>query len=364
MPRLSFRCVVTHHDGSSLHSRRDTWIDAHDFRELALAATAELQVPPGCCEYKLFVPDVGKAFVGVLLEVMHEGVSALVGPMGGPAVPAALTGEETCTFGELIASTGFDAEARDRGIYPVTVVYAGLLADESECPPPRAGQESAATYRARCASALRLRLARGRLEGFHALPYAVAPAEWRAEDLEALLGRVHALLPEGEPPWRESGTIRHVPPLLPPGETPEAGDTIRCALEVQRGDFVGHLRLPAFPVSALADWLACRPCEISLCHPMSARSRPPSLVRERAPTSDRVTVRHDHERTAGLVAACLRRRPLAWSLVEGRLKPRLGGAGGGAADRGASHDLGAGTARHWLDPRGGPPAWRRRAGAA
>jgi hypothetical protein len=47
---------------------------------------------------------------------------------------------------------------------------------------------------------------------------------------------------------------------------------------VQRGDFVAYLNLPAFPVAALADWLARRPCEISLRQPMGKR---PVLVRER-----------------------------------------------------------------------------------
>ena len=117
MPRLSVHCVITQHDGRTQQSRRDTWIDAQDFRELALAATAQLRLSPDRCEYTLFAPDVGKAFVGVLLEVVHDGLSALVGPMGGPAVPDSLAGEERCTFDELMSLTGFDADAGARGLH-------------------------------------------------------------------------------------------------------------------------------------------------------------------------------------------------------------------------------------------------------
>lgn len=291
MPPLSVHCVVTHHDGLVQRSRRATWIEASDFPRLVLAATAQLRLPPHRCEYKLFAPDVGKAFVGILLEVVHDEFSALVGPMGGPAVPAALAGERTCTFDDLILSAGFDAEAPGRGIYPVTVVYAdflgtGFLASgESVAGFPglaRGPRESGADYRMRCVAAERVRLERGRHEGFHALRYDVPAALWRAEDLEALIARACALLPAHEPRWRESGIITHEPTFStePPGAT--AGDTqpraSRCVLEVQRGDFVAHLCLPAFPVSALADWLGRRPCEINLRQPMGKR---PVLVRER-----------------------------------------------------------------------------------
>jgi hypothetical protein len=296
MPLLSVHCVVTHHDGLVQRSRRAAWIEARDFPQLVLAATAQLRLPPCRCEYKLFAPDVGKAFVGVLLEVAHDGLSALVGPMGGPAVPAVLAGERTCTFDELIASTGLDAEAPGRRIYPVTVVYADFLGADSlgtglpTSGVPEAGfpgvvrgpRKSGADYRTRCAAAERVRLERGRHEGFHALPYDVPVDAWRAEDLEALIARAYALLPAHEPRWRESGVITHEPTFSAeaPGATPvdTASRASRCVLEVQRGDFVAHLRLPAFPVSALADWLARRPCEISLRQPMKMR---PVLVRER-----------------------------------------------------------------------------------
>jgi len=261
MPLLTVHCVITHHDGLVQRSRRDAWIEASDFPQLVLAATAQLRLPPDRCEYRLFAPDVGKAFVGVLLEVVHEGLSALVGPMGGPAVPAALAEERTCTFDELIASAGFAADAPDRGLYPATVVFAGVL--------------SGAEYRMRCAASERLRLERGRHEGFHALRYDVPVDAWRAADVEALIARAHALLPACEPCWRESGII-----ICEPGEPLSGADAraSRCTLEVQRGDFVAHLRLPACPVSALAEWLAGRPCEINLRQPMGTR---PVLVRER-----------------------------------------------------------------------------------
>jgi hypothetical protein len=280
MPLLSVHCVVTQHDGSTQRSRRDTWIEASDFRQLALAATAQLGLPAACCGYKLFAPDVGKAFVGVLLEVVHDGVSALVGPMGGPAVPASLAEEEICALEELIARVGLGADAEDRGILPVTVVYAGLLGNDAG-PPVREPGESRADHRLRCLTAERIRLERGRHEGFHALRYDVPVAIWQAEDLEALIGRVYALLPAREPRWRESGTITHVPPDV---NTATAG-VGRCTLEVQRGDFVAHVRLPAFPVSALVDWLARRPCEINLCQPMQR------LGQEQEEVNDLVAVR-------------------------------------------------------------------------
>ncbi len=284
MPVLSVRCVVTEHDGRKALSRRDVWITGHDFRSLALAATAQLRLPPERCEYKLFSPDVGTAFVGVLLEVLHEGCSALVGPMGGPAVPPSLDDERTCSLDELIARAGFGADGEARGIYPVTVLYVGFLGHATD-PPAREPKESDRDYRIRCASAERVRLERGRHEGFHAIRYDVPAADWRARDLEALLGLVHALLPAPEPRWRESGTITqevrtqevgtHEVGTQEVGAQENAPATLtRYALEVARGDFVAHLRLPAFPVPALVDWLGSRRCEINLCHPI--RSAPPA----------------------------------------------------------------------------------------
>jgi hypothetical protein len=263
MPRLSVHCVTTQHDGRTQLSRRDTWIEAHDFRQLALAATAQLRMSPDRCEYKLFAPDVGKAFVGVLLEVMQDGLSVLVGPMGGPAVPEALAGEQSCSFDALMVHTGFDPDAEARGLHPVTVCYAGCFGHVLS-PPERQPKESGAHYRVRLASVERVRLERGRHEGFHALRYQVPVHQWRPEDLEALLEAAYALLPSCEPRWRESGTITCEP--SPAGEA--TAGVVRCGLEVQRGDYVAHLCLPAFPVAALVGWLAYRRCEISLRHPM------------------------------------------------------------------------------------------------
>src|SRR5215469_3790447 len=141
MPVLSVRCVVTQHDGRSALSRRDAWITGHDFRSVALAATAQLGLPPDRCEYKLFSPDVGKGSVGVLLEVLHEGVSALVGPMGGPAVPPSLIDEQACSLDELVARVGFGAGSEGHGIYPVIVLYVGYLG-QAAGPPARESKES------------------------------------------------------------------------------------------------------------------------------------------------------------------------------------------------------------------------------
>ncbi len=291
MPILTVRCIVTEHDGHKALSRRDAWITAHDFHSLALAATAQLRVPPERCEYKLFSPDVGKAFVGVLLEVLHTvnqqgvnqqgGYSALVGPMGGPAVPPSLADEQSCSLDELIARAGFGADGEGRGIYPVTVLYIGLL-EHAAGPPAREPNESELAYRTRCATASRVRLERGRHEGFHTIRYNVPAADWQAPDLEALLGLVDALLPAPEPRWRDSGTItQETAGMQEPTSMQETGVPVpvsvsgaapstpaRYALEMARGDFVAHLRLPAFPVRALVEWLSSRRCEINLCHPI------------------------------------------------------------------------------------------------
>jgi hypothetical protein len=269
MPVLSVRCVVTEHDGHKALSRRDAWITGHDFRSLALAAAAQLRVPPERCEYKLFSPDVGRAFVGVLLEVLHEGLSALVGPMAGPAVPPSLADEQSCSLEELIAQTGFGANGEGRGIYPVTVTYAGLLGHAAG-PLAREPRESDLGYRTRCATASRARLERSRHEGFHTIRYSVPAADWQARDLEALLGLVDALLPAPEPRWRESGTITQETESMEgvPGPDAARSRPTRYALEMARGDFVAHLRLPGFPVHALVEWLSSRRCEINLCHPI------------------------------------------------------------------------------------------------
>src|SRR5262249_9161244 len=242
----------------------------------------------------------------VLLEVLHEGFSALVGPMGGPAVPPSLAEEQACSLDELIARVGFGADSERHGIYPVTVLYVGFLGHAAD-PPARGPKESDRDYRIRCASAEHVRVERSRHEGFYAICYDVPVADWRACDLEAMLGLVHALLPAPEPHWRESGTILVQSGLVQSGlvqsglvqsgliqsgvtqsgttqsgtqemgtqvmgGVPVAKDTPptrpRYALEVARGDFVAYLRLPAFPVQALVEWLSSRGCEINLCHPI------------------------------------------------------------------------------------------------
>jgi hypothetical protein len=74
----------------------------------------------------------------------------------------------------------------------------------------------------------------------------------------------YRVLPTDEPHWRESGAIK-------PGKFMDReGRRVRIApcLQLARGDDVAHLRLPAFPARALADWLASRHYDINLRHPV------------------------------------------------------------------------------------------------
>ncbi len=283
MPVLSFPCVVTHHDGTTELSRRRTWIKGHDLRALALAATDQLGLMPSDCEYMLFSPDIGTktpADPGVFLEVVRDGHSALVGPMGGPTLPSTLAANRTYPLDELLSEVGLGAEIDDTHsrAYPVLVTYAGLFRDMAY-PHPRQPNESDRTYAARCATAERVRLERTRHEGIHVIHYEVPSKAWEARDLERLMGLAYALLPALEPRWRDAGTITQ--------ETFAAGrggrtPTLQYCLEVVRGDYAAFLRLPVFPTRALAEWLAHRRCEISLCQPIlkieavadMARARP------------------------------------------------------------------------------------------
>ncbi len=64
----------------------------------------------------------------------------------------------------------------------------------------------------------------------------------------------YRVLPTDEPRWRESGAIK-------PGKFMDREGrrvTIAPCLQLARGDDVAHVRLPAFPARALADWRASR----------------------------------------------------------------------------------------------------------
>ncbi len=269
MPILSFPCVVTHQDGTTELSRRRTWIKGHDLRALALAATEQLALSPNECEYMLFSPDIGTktpAAASVFLEVVHDGHSALVGPMGGPTLPPTLTSDRAYPLEDLLSEVGLGAEIDDTHAraYPVLVTYAGLFRDMAY-PHPREPNESDRTYAARCATAERVRLERTRHEGIHVIYYEVPPKAWDARDLERLMGLAYALLPTMEPRWRDAGTVtQDTFAAGRGGRTP----TLHYCLEVVRGDYAAFLRLPVFPTRALAEWLAHRRCEISLCQPI------------------------------------------------------------------------------------------------
>jgi len=278
MPVLSFPCVVTRHNGSAELSRRRTWIKGHDLRALALAATEQLAVSPDRCEYMLFSPEVVPASAGVFLEVLHGGLSALVGPMGGPSLPSTLSQERAYRLEDLLTQVGLGSDDESQRAYPVLVTYAGVLRDVAY-PPGREPKECDAHFETRRAAAERVRLERARHEGIHVVRYDVPPAQWQAHDLERLLGLAYRLLPTIEPRWRDSGCITQEKLATP---NPNRELTMQYCLQVARGDFAAHLRLPAFPTGALSEWLAGRQCEILLCHPVmkieaAARDSPARL---------------------------------------------------------------------------------------
>jgi hypothetical protein len=102
-------------------------------------------------------------------------------------------------------------------------------------------------------------------EVIHAIQYDVPPDLWRARDLDMLMALTYRLLPTHEPRWRETGAVTQETFAGPiPGRRP----VFQYCLQVARGEYVAHLRLPQFPVSALVDWLRTRKCGISLCHPV------------------------------------------------------------------------------------------------
>jgi hypothetical protein len=264
MPVLSFQCVITDRNSSTEPSRRQLWIKSHDFRGLAVAAAEQLAVSPAQCEYVLLSPHAGSADACTSLKAVHAGAAALVGPMGGPAIPGGISVERAYSLDDLLERTGFGPDAERQGLYTVMVAYVGPLA-HAAWPPVREPGESVVQYRTRCVSAELVRVERARQEGFHVIRYEVPPTQWRTVHLEDLLGLAYRLLPIKEPRWHESGTIRQE---KFGGSDAARVPSVRYTLEVARGDFVARLRLPVFPVGALAEWLKGRDCEINLCHPM------------------------------------------------------------------------------------------------
>jgi hypothetical protein len=264
MPVLSFQAVITHHDGSPTPSRRQTWIKSHDFRGLAVAAAKALATTSAQCDYMVLSEHAGSPDACTWLKAVHGADSVMIGPMGGPRIPGGLCVGRACSLDDLLERTGFGPEAERDGLYTVVVAYTGSLA-QAAWPPAREHGEPLSQYRTRCAAAELVRVERARQQGFHAVRYDVAPARWVMADLEHLLGLAYRLLPIREPRWNESGTIRQEKFGALDGER---GPTLRYALQVARGDYVAYLRLPVFPVRALAQWLKGKNCEINLCHPV------------------------------------------------------------------------------------------------
>jgi hypothetical protein len=105
MPVLCFPCTVHRLARNSRPSRRRIWIKGHDFRTLAVAATAQLGVGKEQCDYGIAWPDPGKA--SVLLEIAHPDCEALVGPMARPLPPAAMRLDEHLSLDGLPSELGF-----------------------------------------------------------------------------------------------------------------------------------------------------------------------------------------------------------------------------------------------------------------
>jgi hypothetical protein len=141
MSVLSFPCVVTARDGATPTGSRRIWIKGHDLAALARAATEQLGTSSDACEYLLFSPKAPHPS-GVFLEVVHDGCSALVGPMAGPTPSAVLDHERGYSLPDLLTRVGLGPECDDAQahLYPVTVTYSGIFRDETN--PPRRNRGS------------------------------------------------------------------------------------------------------------------------------------------------------------------------------------------------------------------------------
>lgn len=61
MPVLSFPCTIHRLGNGSAQARRRVWIEGHDVRTLALAATKQLGVSHHQCDYALVSPETTTA---------------------------------------------------------------------------------------------------------------------------------------------------------------------------------------------------------------------------------------------------------------------------------------------------------------
>jgi hypothetical protein len=307
MPVLSFPCTVVARD----HSQRKTpfrefQIKGFDLRELALAATKLLKASPDECGYTLYTADASNPAEArnaaaacaasapashsndtiaspipsprasasarntprrVYLEVVRAAphASAIVGPMNGPTPPPILSPKRCYTLDELIAQVqvadGPDADCA----YAVIVKRAGIFTDAAYPLPRRKKGESDIEYALRAVPIEHARRECAQHEGLHVIHYDVPPGLWRAADLDLLMALMYRLLPTHEPRWREVGAVTQETFA---GDRPGREPAYQYCLQVARGQYVAHLRLPHFPTGALADWLRTRKCDINLCHPV------------------------------------------------------------------------------------------------
>jgi hypothetical protein len=269
MPVLSFPCTIHCLGTGSRPARRRVWIKGHDLRSLALVATKQLGVTHHQCDYALTVPGVGSAR-RALLEITHPDGDALVGPIAAPMPTAAMEGK-MFTLDALLGELGFSGLGSD---YPpsdsdgprrhLAMVTYSPLHERHPFPPVRQPRETDTQYRQRYDDAERIRIERASQQGVHLVRYDVPPEDWTAQDIEALMVVAYQLLPESEPRWRESGAITQAKFV-----NHESGRvTLAYSLQIGRGDYIAHLRLPAFPTLALAEWLASRHCDINLRQPV------------------------------------------------------------------------------------------------
>lgn len=271
MPVLSFPCTLVPRDASEKRTPfQQWWIKGFDLRELALAATKLLKSVPNECGYALYAKtaeDTKAATAQVYLEVVRTNphISAIVGPMAGPQPPAILSAERCYTLEELVAhvqiADGSDAE----GAYAVIVKHAGIFTNAAYVPPHRKKGESDEAYQKRAEPIEQSRRELAQHEGIHTIHYDVPPDLWRARDLDMLMALLYRLLPTHEPRWREVGAVTQETFA---GEYTGREPAYQYCLQVARGEYIAHLRLPHFPTSALADWLRTRKCDINLCHPV------------------------------------------------------------------------------------------------
>jgi hypothetical protein len=267
MPVLSFPCAIHRPGNGSTPLRRRVWIKGHDFRTLAAAATVQLGAAEDQCRYGIVWPETGKD--RLFLEISHPNGEALVGPMAGPLPPATMPLDEQFSLDTLIIQLGLDTpngdvqrrDAVGSSRYAVMVTYSPIWQPRPFLP----RQDARETDTERQDQFERARIERSSRQGFHVIAYDVPAQEWTAHDLEMLLVLAYRLLPTDEPRWRESGSIRPAK-FVNPGEGRRV--TIAPSLQVGRGDYVAHLRLPAFPAIALAEWLGSRHYDINLRHPV------------------------------------------------------------------------------------------------